>query len=99
MQAPRLDPRVKGRDEFELTVLLQNYGSLLAADIASMKKIRQSSRKRPNRNFAIAAAPAAIPVNPNSAAIIAMTRKIIAQRSMSSTPKVNRQNLRCRVVI
>src|SRR5438067_4894146 len=51
-----------------------------------MKKIRHSSRKRPNRNFAMAAAPAAIPVNPNSAAMIAITKKIMAQRNMSSPP-------------
>jgi hypothetical protein len=65
----------------------KNYGILLAADIAKMKKIRHSSRKRPNRNFAIAAAPAAIPVNPKSAATIAIIKKIMAQRNIVSPPQ------------
>jgi hypothetical protein len=55
--------------------------------MAKMKKIRHSSRKRPNRNFAMAAAPAAMPVNPNSAATIAIIKKITAQRNIVSPPQ------------
>jgi hypothetical protein len=43
-----------------------------------MKKIRHITRNRKNRNFAIPAAADAIPVNPNKAAISAITRKINA---------------------
>jgi len=50
--------------------------------MANIKKIRHSNKKRPNRNFAIAAAPAAMPVNPNSAATIAIIKKITAQRNI-----------------
>ena len=39
---------------------------------------RNSTRKIKNKTFAIEAAPAAIPPNPNMAAIIAMTKKIAA---------------------
>jgi hypothetical protein len=53
----------------------KNYSALLPADMANIKKIRHSNKKRPNRNFAIAAAPAAMPVNPNSAATIAITKR------------------------
>jgi len=70
-----------------LEALLQNYGTLLPADMANTKKIRHSNKKRPNRNFAIAAAPAAMPVNPNSAATIAITKKITAQRNIVSPPQ------------
>jgi len=70
-----------------LETLRQNYGTLLPADIARTKKIRHSSRKRPNRNFAMAAAPAAMPVNPNNAATIAIIRKITAQRNIVSPPQ------------
>jgi len=70
-----------------LEALLQNYGTLLPADMANTKKIRHSNKKRPNRNFAIAAAPAAMPVNPNSAATIAITKKITAQRNIVSPPE------------
>src|SRR6266566_4262928 len=71
-----------------LEALLQNYGTLLPADMANTKKIRHSNKKRPNRNFAIAAAPAAMPVNPNSAATIAITKKITAQRNIVSPPRM-----------
>src|SRR5438034_4435087 len=68
-----------------LEALLQNYGTLLPADMANIKKVRHSNKKRPNRNFAIAAAPAAMPVNPNSAATI--TKKITAQCNIVSPPQ------------
>src|SRR6266436_9944909 len=63
------------------------YRTLLPADMANIKKIRHSNKKRPNRNFAIAAAPAAMPVNPNSAATIAIIKKITAQRNIVSPPQ------------
>jgi hypothetical protein len=50
------------------------------------QKIRQTTRNRKNKNLAIPAAAAAIPVNPKSAATSAITRKIRAQRSMLSPP-------------
>jgi hypothetical protein len=74
----RLDPQPLNR--------FRNYGTLLAADMANMKKIRHNSRKRPKRNLAMAAAPAAMPVNPNSAATIAIIKKITAQRNIVSPP-------------
>ena len=40
-------------------------------------------KKMKNRTFAIPAAPAAIPPNPNMAAIIATIRKIIVQRNIT----------------
>jgi hypothetical protein len=46
-----------------------------------IKKTRQITRKRKNRNFAIPAAAAAMPVNPNNAATSAIIRKIKAQRN------------------
>ena len=49
------------------------------------KKIRQTTRNRKNKNLAIPAAAAAIPVNPKSAATSAIIRKIKAQRSVFFT--------------
>ena len=51
-----------------------------------IRKIRQITRNRKNRNFAIPAAAAAIPVNPNSAATKAITKKIAVQRNMFLPP-------------
>src|SRR5213596_925454 len=51
------------------------------------KNIRQTTRNRKNKNLAIPAAVAAIPVNPKSAATSAIIRKINAQRSMLSPQK------------
>ena len=44
--------------------------------------MRNRTIKIKNRIFAIPAAPAAIPPNPNTAAIIAMTKKMTVQRSI-----------------
>jgi hypothetical protein len=44
------------------------YVTLLPADMPITKKIRQTTRNRKNKNLAIPAAAAAIPVNPKSAA-------------------------------
>jgi hypothetical protein len=63
------------------------YGTLLPADMPIRKKIRQTNRNRKNKNLAIPAAAAAIPVNPKSAATSAIIRKINAQRSMLSPPR------------
>ncbi len=51
------------------------------------KKIRQTTRKRKNRNLAIPAAAAAMPVNPKSAATSAIIKKIRAQRNIFSPPQ------------
>jgi len=55
-----------------------------------IKKIRQITRKRKKRNFAIPAAAAAMPVNPNSAATRAITKKITAQRNIFHLLQRNR---------
>jgi hypothetical protein len=44
----------------------------------------KSARKMKNRTFAIEAAPAAMPPNPNMAAIMAIIKKIIDQRNIRS---------------
>src|SRR5207302_69211 len=65
-----------------------------------IKKIRQITRNRKKRNFAIPAAAAAMPVNPNNAATSAMTRKITAQRNMFFTSyRMNRARHLRRVFI
>jgi len=51
--------------------------------------MRNNTIKTKNRILAIDAAPAAIPVKPNTAAIIATIKKISAQRNMSINFKVN----------
>ena len=60
----------------------RHYGTRLPADMARIKKIRQITRKRKNRNLAIPAAAAAMPVNPKIAATSAIIKKIRAQRSI-----------------
>jgi hypothetical protein len=50
------------------------------------KKIMQITRKRKNKTFAIPADAAAMPPNPNTAAITAMIRKVIAQPNIMFTP-------------
>jgi len=54
-----------------------------------IKVRRNSTTKRKNRNFAIEAAPAAIPVNPNTAAISAMMKNVNAQRNITVVFIVN----------
>ena len=44
--------------------------------------ITKSARKIKNNTLAISAAPSAIPPNPNIAAMIAITKKIIDQRNI-----------------
>jgi hypothetical protein len=51
-----------------------------------MKKITHITRNTKNRNFAIPADAAAIPPNPNTAAISAIIRKVTAQPNIVSPP-------------
>src|SRR5436309_13509422 len=83
-RGPSLDAQ---SNEARATKFPKNYRTLLPADMARIKKIRHSNKKRPNRNFAMAAAPAAMLVNPNSAATIAIIKKITAQRNIVSPPE------------
>jgi uncharacterized membrane protein YhdT len=81
---------------FDRAVL--SYGVLLPAVMPIMKKIRQATRKIKNRNLAIPAAATAMPVNPNTAATNAITKKITAQRNIFSPPsKMNRTTQLLRV--
>ena len=50
--------------------------------------MRKRTIKMKNRIFAIPAAPAAIPPNPKTAAMIAMIKKVTVQRSMIRSFKV-----------
>jgi hypothetical protein len=50
------------------------------------KKTTQITRKRKNKTFAIPADAAAMPPNPNIAAIIAMIKKVTAQPNIIFTP-------------
>ena len=56
-----------------------NHGTLL---LPATNMITNSTIKIKNKTFAIAAAPAASPKNPNAPAINAITKKIIAQRNI-----------------
>lgn len=47
-----------------------------------MRDTRKSTKKIKNKIFAIEAAPAAMPPNPNTAAMIAMIRNMTVQRNM-----------------
>jgi len=62
---------------------LSRYRSVLVEDLPKIKDRRNSTIKIKNRTFAIDAAPAAIPPNPNTAAIIATTRNITVQRNIT----------------
>jgi len=50
--------------------------------VPATSAITNNTMKIKNRIFAIAAAPSAIPVNPNIAATIATTKKITDQRNI-----------------
>jgi hypothetical protein len=63
-----------------LTRPLELYGTLPLQP--KKKKITHITKNRKNNNFAIPADAAAIPPNPNTAAISAIIRKITAQASM-----------------
>jgi hypothetical protein len=65
-----------------------------------MKKITQITRNRKNKNLAIPADAAAIPPNPNTAATIAIIRKVMAQPNIVSPPlAVNRMSELFRVCL
>jgi hypothetical protein len=51
-------------------------------DLPKINERMKSTRNMKNRIFAIDVAPAATPPNPNIAAIMAITRKIIVQRNI-----------------
>ena len=54
-----------------------------------IKEITNNTKKIKNNIFAILAAPAAIPVNPNTPAIIARIINVIVQRNIIFLFKVN----------
>src|SRR5207237_1155750 len=56
--------------------------TFLPTEMPMIKKTRHITRNRKNRNLAMPAAAAAMPVNPNTAATSATTRKITAQRNI-----------------
>jgi hypothetical protein len=64
---------------------IPTYRTLFPADILMIKKIRNMTRNRKNRNFAIPAAATAMPVNPKSPAISAIIRKVMAQCNIMIT--------------
>jgi hypothetical protein len=65
--------------------VVENYGVPLPLQ-PRKKKITQITRNRKNKNLAIPADAAAMPPNPNTAAMIAIIRKITAQPNIVSPP-------------
>jgi hypothetical protein len=71
---------------------LLNYGTPLPRQ-PKIKKITHITRNTKNKSFAIPAEAAAMPPNPNTAAISAIIRKVIAQPNIVSPPlAMNRIN-------
>jgi len=66
---------------------LLNYGTPLPLQ-PKIKKIMHITRNRKNSTLAIPADAAAMPPNPNTAATIAIIRKVIAQPNIISPPLV-----------
>src|SRR5207247_6038861 len=64
---------------------LLNYGTPLPLQ-PKIKKIMHITRNRKNSTLAIPADAAAMPPNPNTAATIAIIRKVIAQPNIISPP-------------
>jgi hypothetical protein len=62
------------------------YGILPSAAMPRIKRIPHMTEKRKTNNLAIAAAPAAMSVFPNTAAASAITKKMPANRSIDFTP-------------
>ncbi len=54
----------------------------MPSDLPKSKERINNTKKIKNKIFAIEAAPAAIPPNPNTAAIIAITKNVIVQRNI-----------------
>jgi hypothetical protein len=76
----RINPK-----QINVSLLSQrNHGTPLPLQ-PRKKKITHITRNRKNINFAIPADAAAIPPNPNTAAISAMIRKVTAQPNISFT--------------
>ena len=83
--------KVDDRDTYKVKLTTKDGNSLhvwidaktfLEAKSPSRNRIAQTSRNRPNRTLAIPAAVPAIPVNPRSAAIMAITRNMNAHLNM-----------------
>lgn len=69
---------------------LPDYGTRLPRQ-PKIKKITHITRNTKNKSFAIPAEAAAMPPNPNTAAISAIIRKVTAQPSIVSPPlRMNR---------
>jgi hypothetical protein len=68
-----------------LKALLPHYGTPLPRQ-PKIKKITHITRNMKNKIFAIPADAAAIPPNPNTAAIRAIIKKVTAQPNMFSPP-------------
>ena len=69
-------------------------------DLLEINETRNNTIAIKNTIFAIAAAPLAIPPNPNMAAIIAITKKITAQRSIYLIfDSINLVEKPCRLII
>jgi len=63
---------------------MQKCSAVYSTDfLPSISESRKNTMKIKNNTFAIPAALAAMPVNPNIPAIIATTRKIIVQRNIA----------------
>ena len=62
------------------------YGILPSAAMPRIKRIPHMTEERKTNNLAIAAAPAAMSVLPNTAAASAITKKMPANRSIDFTP-------------
>src|SRR5436305_14873022 len=72
---------------FPLKAVSEFYGTLLPLE-PRKKKITHITRNKTNSNFAIPADAAAIPPNPNTAAINAIMRNVTAQPNMGFTSLV-----------
>jgi hypothetical protein len=64
---------------------IANYGTPLPLQ-PKIKKITHITRNRKNKTFAIPADAAAMPPNPNTAAISAIIKKVTAQPNIVSPP-------------
>jgi hypothetical protein len=62
----------------------------LVTDLPEMSDIRKSTIKMKNKILAIELAPAAIPPKPNTAATMAIIKKITVQRNISLVLKVKK---------
>jgi hypothetical protein len=85
------------RNRLQPIEAIANYGAPLPRH-PNIKKIMHITKNRKNKNLAIPADAAAIPPNPNTAATIAIIRKVMAQPNIVSPPlAVNRMSELSRV--